>query len=464
MNAPLIWVVFPMLCAVLFWFLRRRFGLTIFLATLLGLVLAALAWLLPIAQVVHLGPWTFEIQSTLAFAGRRLVLDNGDRTLLIYLYLICAFWFAGSSAAGSHDLLIPFGLGIITLLVAALAVEPSLYAALLIEMAVLLAVPVLAPPGKLFGQGVLRFVIFQTLAMPFILLAGWALEVVELNEASPLLTTLAPILLGLGFAFWLAVFPFYTWVPLLAEQSYPYVSGFLFLVLPAANLLLGLGYLDRFNWLRASPGLYSVMQLVGVLMVSTAGVWSAFQKDLARLFGYAVIVETGFAVLAVSLNTHAGQQLFASMFLPRMIGFGLWALSLSVLLREARSPRFADVEGLSSCYPFAAAGFAVASLSLAGLPLLGEFPIRLALMEELSRQSLWVGLASLAGSVGMLFSIFRALAVLARGSLIPQTTCETRAQLALLSLGMLGILVIGLLPQVFLPLLKSLLVAYPHLP
>ncbi len=491
MSAPLIWIVLPGAAGLIFWFLRKRSGLVLLLATILCLGLAALAWLLPIGQTIHLGGLSFTVDPTLAFGGRRLLIDGQDRGFLIFIYVLCAFWFAGSAAAGADLLLIPVGLGIVALLVAAQAVEPFLYAALLIEMAVLLAVPVLAPPGKVFSQGVLRFLIFQTLAMPFILLAGWAIAGVESNPANTTLVTFSTVFLGLGFAFWLAVFPFYTWVPLLAEQSTPYASGFILILLPTTNLLIGLSFVDRFGWLRASPDLFLLIGQIGALMVVTAGIWAAFQKDLARLMGYAIIVETGFSLLAISLSSREGNIMFASMFLPRTIGVGLWALSLSIMLREARSTRFEDMSGIAQRMPFATAGLGVAALTLAGLPLLAVFPVRQVLLEELARHSLITALWALAGSVGMLFSTFRALSVLARGaslpgqirlpdlssgvpvaagdepqakSVQPKAFCETRAQISLLLGGIISLLLIGLFPQAFLPILSGLLAGYPQLP
>lgn len=472
MSAPFIWVVLPMLAAMGLWVIRARVGLVILLATILGLGLSLAAFLLPFGEVVQVGPWVFTIEPTLAFAGRRLLLENADRPVLVFLYLVCAFWFAGALAARANQLLIPFGYGIVALLVAALAVEPFLYAALLIEMAVLLAVPVVAsaalrlqsdsPPetaadnGSIMTRGLLRFLIFQTLAMPFVLLAGWALEAFESNPTRSELAVMAASCLGLGFSFWLAVFPFYSWVPLLAEQNAPYPVGFILLVLPAADLLLGLNFLSNYSWLRSSPQFLETIRVVGVIMIGTAGVWSVFQTNLLRLFGYAVIVETGFSLLAISLYNPVGGNLFSSMFLPRLIGMGLWALALSIILPAARSSRFRDVVGMAARYPFACAGLGVAGLSVAGLPLLGGFPIRQVLMEELARQSLLVGLVALVGTVGMLFGAFRSLAVLARDLPFPIAFHESRMQIILLTVASLGLLAIGILPQVFLPLLFPL--------
>jgi formate hydrogenlyase subunit 3/multisubunit Na+/H+ antiporter MnhD subunit len=460
----LIWVFLPAVASVVFWFYRRQFGRVILLADALCFVLSVLALTVPIGEQVQIGPLAFQINPDLAFAGRRLVLENVDRAFLVFVYAMCIFWFTGSYAVKPNPLLIPFGLGLVTLLVAALAVEPFLYAALLVEMAVLLAVPMLALPERTMGQGVLRFLIFQTLAMPFILLAGWALAGVDANPSNLVLVQLATAFLGLGFAFWLAVFPFYTWIPLLAEQSYPYAAGFVFLALLTVNLLLFQAFLDRFGWLASTPGVLQAIGMVGTLMVVTAGILAAFQKDLARLFGYAVIVETGFSLLATSLGSRVGQELFASMFIPRMVSFGLWAVALSIFRQEAHTTRFEDVWGISQKLPLASAGLALASLTLAGLPLLAVFPIRLVLMEELARQSLFTALWVLAGTVGMLFSTFRALTVLIRGRSLPQAFAETRFQSAILVGGIAGLILVGIFPQVFLPLARGLLSAYAPLP
>lgn len=456
MNAPLIWVIFPAVMSLVFWIIRERRGRLTILAAVVCLLLSILANVLPIDTLVRLGPLSFTVNSTLAFAGRRLVIENPDRALLVFLFFLSAFWFVGSYAVRATNLFVPLGLGMVSLLVASLSVEPFLYAALLVEMAVLLAVPILAPPGTLLGQGVLRFIIFQTLGMPFILLAGWAMAGVESNPSNALLALLSTAFLGLGFGFWLAVFPFYTWMPMLAERSFPFSSGFVFLLLPTATLLLGQDFLFQFGWIRNAPGIFQVIGLIGLLMVVTAGIWGAFQKDMARVFSYAMIVEAGFSLLATSLFSTVGQQMFSSMFLPRMLAAGLWALSLSVVRTHAASTQFEDAKGIAQKLPFASAGIAVASLTLAGLPLLGIFPLRLALMESLAQTSFLNALFALVGMVGMLFASFRMIAVLVSGWTRGQPFLETRLQIALVAAGIASLVLVGVFAQFFYPLMFGL--------
>jgi len=187
-----------------------------------------------------------------------------------------AFWFLGARPQERTGYLRRWGWQSSPSLWPPLAVEPFLYAAPLVELAVLVSIPMLVAPGRPAGQGVLRYLIFMTLGMPFILLGGWALNAIEINPANETLLLEAMLLLGLGLAFWLAIFPFYTWVPLLTGESQPYIAGFLFSLLPTVVFFLMLNFLDAFAFLRNSPVFFQGLQLAGTIMVATAGIWARF--------------------------------------------------------------------------------------------------------------------------------------------------------------------------------------------
>lgn len=462
MSAPLIWIVFPLMMAVVLYFLRMRTPLVIILAGICTFSLAALALLMPIASIVRLGPLSFEISATLNVLGRRLVLENGDRTLLAFVYLVAGFWFLAARAAGTQRLFIPFGLAMVVLLVAAAAVEPFLYAALLIEMAVLVSVPMLAPPGQPTGQGVLRYLIFQTLAMPFILFAGWALGAIEANPSDAHLYPLAEVFLGLGFAFWLAVFPFYTWLPLLSEQSHPYVAGFVLTLLSSVTLVLWLSFLDTFAWLRTSELLFTGFRLTGLLMVASGGIWAAFERNYARLIGYALIIEAGFSILALSLGNTAGLKLFTQLFFPRAVGLAVFSLALGIWGQQDHFRGFDKPEGLLWRLPVMTTALLLAFFSLGALPVLAGFPPRLTLLEALAAQSLADTLAALLGSIGFLVGGLRMLVQVTTGERLPPQS-ERPSHMLMLGVGAVMLLVLGLLPDWFLPRFHDLLLPFTHL-
>jgi formate hydrogenlyase subunit 3/multisubunit Na+/H+ antiporter MnhD subunit len=469
MSAPIIWVALPLLMALLLWSLQRFNRLVIGLAIGFGFFLTFLAAFLPLGETIRLGSLALRVEPGLAIAGRQLILDNPNRPLLVLFFGAMTFWFIGARAAGGHHLFVPFALGMVAMLVAAEAVQPVLYAALLLEGAVLLSLPILAPPGQLPGQGVFRYLIFQTFGMPLFILGGWALGGVQANPTDPNLIMLATVFLGFAFAFWLAVFPFYTWVPQLAGQVQPYALGFVVLILPLAVLLLMLQILGANGWLRTSADIHNVLRLSGGLMVVTAGVWAAFQRDLGRLFGFTVIMQTGYSLLALSLGTRLGNEIFVMMFIPRVVSLGLWTLSAAVLRQTAPSLQFPDLERIAERYPIASAGLVFAFLSLAGLPLLAEFPIRQVLLQEISVSHPISALGVLLGGIGLLFSGFRFLTVITGGNIGPKLLrwrelTETRAQAALILGGIVILLIVGLFPRLVFPLMVGLLQVVPNTP
>ena len=57
------------------------------------------------------------------------------------------------------------------------------------------------------------------------------------------------------FAFLLAIFPLFTWIPMLSEEVSPYILGFILWILPTTTLIFCAGFIDRYSWLRSSPQL-----------------------------------------------------------------------------------------------------------------------------------------------------------------------------------------------------------------
>jgi NADH:ubiquinone oxidoreductase subunit 2 (subunit N) len=430
--------------------------------------LASLAWWLPVRERFFIGPWTLTFLDTLSVLGRSFTLGEADRPALVVLYITAAFWFGAAYVARAGRLFVPLGLGMVVLLTAALAVEPFLYAALLIEMAVLVSIPFLISVGKPVGPGVLRYLTFQTLGMPFILFTGWMLTGAEGSSGEFGLVSQASILIALGFAFLLAVFPFYTWIPMLAKESHPYAAAFVFLLLPGTISFLGLGFLDQYSWLRTSENTYSLLQFTGILMVVTAGVWAAFQTHLERMLAYALILEIGLSFIAIGLSQggEAGTYLglFFAGLLPRGLSLGVWALALAVIRPRFSTLSFREVQGLARVAPVACGSLILAHFSLAGLPLLSGFPVRLALLEGLSEVSLLRAMWVLLGSLGLLIAGLRTLAVLVMGREDGGwEVTETWTQRLFLLTGLVGLVLLGLVPQWFLPLLARLPLAFEQL-
>jgi len=463
MSAPILWILLPFIAGILILFLLREDTAPI-AGGAVAVVLALTALAVPIDVALLLGPFSLKISSSIQFFGRSFILNTADGPLLAVIYGLAALWFFGTQASTTKNRFVSIGLMIVALLTASIAVEPFLFAALLLEMAAMLVIPLLVLPYQKPGRGVVRFLIYQTLAMPFILFSGWMLAGVEASPGDLGTTTQAGTMLGLGFAFLLGVFPLYNWIPMLMEEASPYATGFLLWALPTFTVIFALGFLDRYTWLHTSPQLSNVIMYAGVFMVASAGIFAALQRHLGRIMGYAAIAETGLFVLAMSLKSAEIVNVTFLLLIPRGLELAVWALALSIIKRKVYSLRFSEVQGLARSYPVAVAALIFAHLSMAGFPLLAGFPARMALWQELAAQSLTVSFWAFVGLFGLLIAAIRSLAVFVMAEEDKSWEFnESWIQAAMLGLGVIGLFILGIFPQVVQLFLSNLPALFDHL-
>ena len=463
MNAPMIWILIPFVVGfVILFFLHSRFSPLV--GGAVSMALAFIAFIFPIDTALLLGSISIKISSSIQFFGRSFSLNAADSPLIVIIYGLAALWFFGTEASGSANRFVALGLMIVALLTASIAVEPFLFAALLLDMAAMLVIPLLVPVYQKPGRGVVRFLIYQTLAMPFILFSGWLLAGVEASPGAIDVTVQAGTILGLGFAFLLGVFPLYNWIPMLMEEASPYVTGFLLWVLPTFTVIFALGFLDRYTWLRTSPQLSSTLQFAGALMVASGGLFASQQKHIGRIMGYAAIAETGLFVLAMGLNSSEIVNITFLLLIPRGLELSVWALALSIIKRKAYSLRFSEVQGMARSHPVTVAALILAHLSMTGFPLLAGFPPRLALWQELARQSPVILFWVFVGLAGLLIAVSRTLAVfvMAEKDTAWELT-ESWVQVAMLGLGAVGLFILGIFPQILQPFIVNLPALFNHL-
>lgn len=463
MSAPILWIAFPFIVGGLILILLGE-KYAAYVGGAVASILALIALFVPIDTALLLGGVSLKISPAIEFFGRSFDLSTADGPLLAMIYGLAALWFFGTEASGTAHRFVSLGLMITALLTASIAVEPFLYAALLLEMAAMLVVPLLVPLYQRPGRGVTRFIIYQTLAMPFILFSGWMLAGVEANPGDVGTTLQSGVMVTMGFAFLFAVFPLYNWIPQLMEEATPYAVGFLLWALPTFTTIFALGFMDRYAWLRNTPQIANAILFSGVIMTASGGIFGALQRHLGRIFGYAAIAETGLLLIALGLRSSEVVNVIFLILIPRGLEFSVWALALSIIKHNAYPLKFSDVQGLARKYPVATGALIIAHLSVAGFPLLAGFPSRLALWQELSLQSLTASFWVFLGLFGLLIASVRTLATLVMASEETKWELnETLVQTLMLSIGVLGIFLIGLFPQILQPFLTSLPTIFEHL-
>jgi NADH-quinone oxidoreductase subunit N len=481
-SSPIIWIFFPASMGVILFLVRRWHRVSVLAGTSIALSLAGLALILPLGRLIRLGPVGFRVLESLDIFGRHFALHDHDRSLITISFGLMAFWFAGSNLAKAGRVMVPFGLVFGALMIAAFSVEPYLYGAILIEIAVIVCIPILiqsssAPqeenqlssipsdmsrrsPEPEFFRGTLRFLTLQTMGMPFLLMTGWVLTGIETTPGDETIA-LAASMAGLGFMLLLAVFPFHTWVLMIIEKYHPYVATFIFVVFFWFGTMYALRFMDQFFWLRQAE-ILNYLRIAGLIILVVTGSGVIFERHLGRMLGYAILMETGYILLAIGLNS--GLELVFQMLLPRALSFGTWALALGAIRDRASDLHMRSVRGLIFSMPVTGITLILAQWSIAGLPLLAAFPIRYSLWIQLASHSVGMGWLSMAGFMGLFVTGLRLLFVfLDRESQQDDTQEETWQLRFLLSTATLIMVLVGLFPQLFLPIFNHGIHAFTNL-
>ena len=468
MNALTIWVILPGIAAVILYVLRRWEQAVNIAGLVIALLLAALAWQLPIGKPIPLHLWatmpTISISASLPVFGATFSLADPLRPLLVMIYLTVGFWFGGAYSARAGRLFTPLGLAIAVILVAALAVTPATYAAMFIEIAILFCVPLFSPPGKPVTRGVRRFITFQSIGMVLVLVADYFLAVASLPDSRLGDQRIAILAVGLGFALILPVFPFHSWIPMLAGETNPYSAAFVFNLLPSAVSFFILDFLIRYTGTAAAPEIYAAFRTIGALMVLVGGLWAVYENHLGRMLGFITIQQIGSALLALSMNEIASPALplmglFFAQLLTHSIGLAAYSYSLTVLGQQFPSLLIKDVAGAARRVPILSAGVILGIFSLAGLPFLASFPVYFALWSTLAKIYPSLAFIALLGSAPILVAGLRVLFSLINApSETPWRVTEKGLHGSLIAISLLVLLVMGLAPQWFIPYLTNMAV------
>jgi multicomponent Na+:H+ antiporter subunit D len=456
MPAPVLFVGLPLLAAPIAYLLRRARAASVVVTTLVALLLAGLALWLPLDRPV--AGLTFS--STLNILGRVMELEPGDRLALALISAQAAVLFLASSVARPGQFFQAAGLANLGLLAAALFVRPFLFAAFFLEMSAAVSVLMLAAPvvegGPAFGgRGALRYLVYATLGLPFILLTGWLVEASALSPGDPAFLARATWLLLFGFGVLLAVVPFHSWMPAVAARSSPFAVAYVFSVLRLALVFLLLTFLDTYPWLRQNPQVYRLLTVVGGGMALAGALFTFGQRNFGRVMGYVMLVDIGAVLLGIGLGTRAGVESALVTLVVRGLGLPLWAMGLARLRQAAGADTFEAVAGLGRRMPMAAAAVVVGLLSVAGFPLTVGFVGRWVLLWPLVQIHPTAAFFVLAGIVSLGLVVARGLAALitpvptpAAFSDLPR---ESRRAITLYAAGLVALLVLGLFPQWLLP-------------
>jgi multicomponent Na+:H+ antiporter subunit D len=411
-TALISWLVLPLCAALAEIALPSRARLP---AALLGvgLTVAASIWLTievwnTGAVTVSLGDWRPPIGIALRADGLGAALGVMTALVMVAVALAARHELA-AKVAGPR---IGFGFWPLMLLLwAALnAVYVSrdlfnLYVGL--ELITLTAVALVAISGKTAAiAAALRYLLFA-LAGSLLYLAGVVLTYAAhgtLDISLLAARTVAPgdtLALGLmtaGLLVKTALFPFHVWLPPAHSAAPAPASALLSALVPKASLLILLRL-----WFEAMPELatpmtQSALASLGALAVIWGGVLALLQSRLKLIVAYSTVAQLGYVFLVFPLagGDGAAQPWAAGAWTGatfQMLAHGLakaaMFLAAGIYIAAIGSDRLGDIRGLARALPMTGFAFALASITLLGLPPSAGFTAKYLMMTGAFASGQW---------------------------------------------------------------------------
>jgi len=448
MSAAILWIIIPLFFSILIWLLRQYSKSMMYIGAAFSILITVSAFFLKVDYTYLIGNIPFKISPEMNLLGRSLIITDSDRAIVFLLYLLTTFWLLLGAVFDSLPSYASYGLGIVSFLIASLAVEPFLFSALFIILAVFISIPMLIRMPKKIGRGEVFYLTFMTLAVPFLLFASWSASSVESNVVDVGLIQKTTILFVIGFSLLLSAFPFFIWIPNLVEQYRPARVYFLLSILPVGCFLVFSKLLIIYPWLRNAEFFSEALNFSGLVLIVFGGILAAFQNDVGRMMGFGVILENGFLFLALGFGIEPGLQYLAILIFSRLLGLGVWGISTTIYGYHRDGFSLNQIKNLMWEYPFVSVGLLIAFFSIGGLPLFGGFPAKALVIQEMVTERafidvFWVLLGGVSFIVGGL-RLMGAIIGEAKGEKV--IVKESWVEIIFLLLGVLGLFLLGIFP------------------
>ncbi|MCS7386172.1 MAG: cation:proton antiporter [archaeon GB-1867-005] len=191
------------------------------------------------------------------------------------------------------------------------------------------------------------------------------------STPSPVLF-LAVALLVAGFGVKAAAVPFHFWLP----DAHPAAPSPISAMLSGVVIKTGIYGLVRTLYLFFAPNIVdfsSMLAVLSVLTMTVGNVMALLQKDIKRLLAYSSISHIGYILLAMSLGTEYGLTGALLHVFNHAIMKGLAFLCAGAFIHVTGTRNIDELIGVGRKMPITAMTFAIALLSLCGVPFLNGF-------------------------------------------------------------------------------------------
>ncbi len=247
---------------------------------------------------------------------------------------------------------------------------------------------------------------FFVIGVGFLYAATGTLNMDDMSSRLPSVYGSRTVLAGfafimVGLALKAAVWPLHQWLP----NAYAYAPSFVTVFLSATATKVAIYALIRFLFSVFSADFSYIDLNFGMLFAALAAAamvacsfQAAFQTDVRRTLAYSSVAQVGYIILGVSLGTAAGLSAGLLHLFNHALMKGALFMAVAGVVLSFQGARIKDFAGLGRVAPFTTSAFAVAGISLIGVPLTAGFQSKIALLNAVLEQGWWWAAFVIVGS------------------------------------------------------------------
>ncbi len=213
-----------------------------------------------------------------------------------------------------------------------------------------------------------------------------------------------------------AIFPGHYWLPYAHSAAPSPVSALLSGLVVSGGVYLLARYLYTvFYGLPFWKTLSVVLLTLGAASALLSSIMMVVQKDVKRLVAYSTILHMGYLVMALGVGTQLALTAFLYHTVNHAIAKGMLFLTVGAFIHHAGTRKIDELAGIGKKMPLTTALFALATLSLIGVPPLNVFFSKMLIFNALLQVSPLVASVVVITSAIAAWAYFRLFITLWRG-------------------------------------------------
>ncbi|MEQ9506309.1 MAG: monovalent cation/H+ antiporter subunit D family protein [Hyphomonas sp.] len=238
---------------------------------------------------------------------------------------------------------------------------------------------------------------FYIIGVGFLYAATGTLNMADMAAQLPALTGnrsvqvgFAFIIVGLGLK--AAMWPLHQWLP----NAYAYSPSLVTMFLAATATKVALYALIRWLFTIFQPDyafeqalFYWVLAPLGIAAMVICSFQAIFQNDVRRMLAFSSVAQVGYMILGISIGTAAGVSAGLLHLFNHALMKGALFMAVAGVCLTYQGTTVRDFAGLGRSAPFTMTAFAIAGLSLIGVPLTAGFISKIQLGTALFEHGWW---------------------------------------------------------------------------